>query len=269
MEKEIPLFYWSETRLMGKAKENYGDLLSRYIVKKISERPVKWINPAKTPWYSFSKKHFSAIGSILHHTSKNTIVWGSGIIDQQRPIKAFQLLAVRGPHTRKYAQSLGLECPEVFGDPALLLPEFFNPSVEKEYDLGVIPHYNDYHLALKIFKDEKGVKVIDLMTNDIEDVTVQILKCEKTISSSLHGIIVSHAYGIPSVQVKFSDRIFGDGIKYLDYYNSVDIDGYEAPNLRDKGFLKNIAKHFNLSYSIPDQKVINDLCEKLLKVNPF
>jgi hypothetical protein len=41
-------------------------------------------------------------------------------------------------------------------------------------------------------------------------------------SSSSHGIIV-HAYGIPAVWQKFSNKVFGDDIKYQDYMESVEV----------------------------------------------
>jgi pyruvyltransferase len=267
--KSIPLFYWSETRLMGKARENYGDLLSRYIVEKVSNRAVKWVNPSKTLWYGINKQNYSAIGSILHHTSRQTIVWGSGIIDRKKVIRAKKFLAVRGPLTRKYIIKSGMECPEIYGDPALLLPEFYNPEIEKEFEVGVIPHYNDYYLALDLFKGMNNVKVIDLMTNNIEEVTMDILKCRKTISSSLHGIIVSHAYGIPSIQVKLSARIFGDGVKYEDYFNAVDIDNYVVPFVDSPLFLDKLDNYFKPSNSLIEPERLTYLKEDLLRVQPF
>ena len=79
----IQLFYWSEIKFIYKDKENYGDLLSKYLVENISGKKVKWVQPKKQPWYKIDKKNYLAIGSILPHASKNSIIWGSGIIDQR------------------------------------------------------------------------------------------------------------------------------------------------------------------------------------------
>jgi pyruvyltransferase len=48
------------------------------------------------------------------------------------------------------------------------------------------------------------------------------LECEKIISSSLHGLIISDAYGIPNARVNVSNKLFGGDFKFIDYYKSVD-----------------------------------------------
>ena len=108
----IPLFYWSERKFIFKDKENYGDLLSKYLVEKISGRPVKFVHPKKQPWYTLNKTNYLAAGSIIHHATKDSIVWGSGIIDRQQKIADADFRAVRGPETRKFLLKLGYECPE-------------------------------------------------------------------------------------------------------------------------------------------------------------
>ena len=143
--KKIPLFYWSEIKFIFKKKENYGDLLSKYLVEKISGKEIKWVHPKKQPWHKWDKKNYVTIGSILHHASKDSIVWGSGIIDNEQTLAKADFLAVRGPQTRKILLDLGYDCPEVYGDPALLLPKYYHPEVNKKYKLGIIPHYHDFN----------------------------------------------------------------------------------------------------------------------------
>nr|WP_298332189.1 polysaccharide pyruvyl transferase family protein [uncultured Christiangramia sp.] len=268
-KKPVPLFYWSERKLLSKEKENYGDLISEYITEKISGRRVKWVQPKKQSWYNRKKTNYLAAGSIIHHATNSSVVWGSGIIDNQQHVAPADFRAVRGPQTRKYLLEKHYHCPEVYGDPALLLPEFFNPTIEKKYEIGIIPHYLDFELVSSWYKDNNSIKVIDLMTLDVEEVTVQILSCKQTISSSLHGIIVSHAYGIPSVWVKFSDKIFGNDIKYKDYLQSVNLEHYQPEMLKSKLADDQILLLLEKHVKLPDIKYIKKLQEGLLKSCPF
>lgn len=268
-KKPIPIFFWSERKFTFKNKENYGDLLSKYLVEKISGKPIKWVHPKKQPWYKWNKENYLAIGSIVHHATKHSIVWGSGIIDEEQKIAAADFRAVRGPRTRNFLLNMGYDCPEVYGDPALLLPRFYRPQVIKKYQIGIVPHYHDFDEVAALYKDDPRIKVIDLMTLDVEEVTTQILECEKTISSSLHGLIVSHSYKIPSVWVEFSKKLFGNGIKFLDYLESVRIPGYQASYLDDKKSIEEFEFLVSSFPSLPDHLLIKELQDDLLKSFPL
>jgi pyruvyltransferase len=270
LKKEIPLFWWSESRLMEKEKENYGDLLSKYIIEGISGKKVRWVHPKKQSWFNFNKTHYLAAGSILAHATKNSVVWGSGIIDRASKIAGAKFLAVRGPETRKFLLEQELECPEVYGDPALLISDIFYPKVKKKYKLGIIPHYVDYKEISTQFSNIEGIKIVNLMTHDVESTTREILECQRIISSSLHGLIVPHSYGIPSVWMRFSDKIFGDDVKYSDYYKSVGIKG--AKSLKaDLNFLDDFVLDsiFSNNVTLPDRSRIDELKLGLIKTFPF
>ena len=267
--KPIPLFYWSERQFASKEKENYGDLLSKYLIEKISGRSVKWIHPKKQPWYRPNKKNYLAIGSILHHATEKSIVWGSGIIDRKHKVVQADFRAVRGPRTREYLLDLGYKCPAVFGDPALLLPKYLSPEKQKKWKIGFIPHYLDYKEVAEAYRNEADILVIDMMTLDVEEVTKQITECRCTISSSLHGLIVSHAYNIPSVWVEFSGKLFGDGIKFIDYYESVDLRATSPVKLRDKKMVEELEVLVGQNSTLPLTEKIRELQEGLLKSFPI
>lgn len=268
MPKKIKLFWWSERKLMSKPKENYGDLLGKYIVEKLSGKKVVWVQPKKQRLKTIFSPVYVTIGSILAQVNKRCIVWGSGIISRDQHVENAKFLAVRGPKTRQRLLDLGYDVPEIYGDPGLLLPKFYNPKIEKKYKIGIIPHYSDYELIINQFQNNNNVSVIDLMTNDIENTTNQILECENIVSSSLHGLIISHAYQIPAVWVKFSNNLFGDDVKFEDYFTSVEL-SYQAQTVQDLNFTRDIDNLSGQQFSKPKKEVIERLQNGLLESNPF
>lgn len=173
----------------------------------------------------FLKDTYFGSGSILKYTKgwKNVVIWGTGILDSSDTFEEpKKVLCVRGPLTRNRFLELGYKCPEKYGDNGLLLSRFYQPQLLKKYKIGIIPHYVDFEICEKLFANLHNVNIIDVC-DDVENVINEICQCEMTISSSLHGIIVSHAYNIKSCWVKFSNNLEGDGVKFFDYYYSLGI----------------------------------------------
>lgn len=268
-KNSIPLFWWNEKILQKKAKENYGDLLSKYLVEKISGKQVKWVHPKKRPWFKKNRKNYLAAGSIIHHCTDSSVVWGSGIIDREQPVAEADFRAVRGPETMAYLIKKGYVCPEIYGDPAILLPKYFDPKPSKKNKIGIIPHYHDYETILSWYGNESEICIIDLRTLNVEDVTFKILECERVISSSLHGLIVSHAYGIPAIWIRFSNKLFGDNVKFIDYQRSVKMEEYEGILLEEKVTSVDFLKMFNSFPDLPSANVIEELQQGLLESCPF
>lgn len=269
LKNTLRLFWWNEVEIQGKSKENYGDLLGKYLVEKISGKEVVFAWPKKFSIYDWIAPIYVTIGSVLANVNSKCIVWGSGIISKKYPIKNARFLAVRGPQTRSFLLNLGYEVPEIYGDPALLMPSYYSPKIKKEHAIGVIPHYNDFELVNNLYGNEGSLIVIDLMTHDVEFTTNQILSCEKIISSSLHGIIVAHAYGIPAVWQKFSNNVFGDDIKYQDYFESVSMDVHKSDIKENKMNIEDLEHLFDNMQTLPSKERIDELCKGLMKVCPF
>ena len=197
--------------MQGEGVNNFGDVLTPKLFDYFSIR------------YVHDNTNFNtiSIGSIGNKANDKCIVLGSGTAWENVKLNPnAEWVFVRGPLTRESVIKSGGKCPEIFGDPALLLPIFCDES-NKEFDLGIIPHYKEYEMVKKMYPNEK---VINLNNPNPLEVAKEITKCRMTISSSLHGIICSHAYNIPCAWVKFSDKIIGDDTKFKDHYKSIDLD---------------------------------------------
>lgn len=209
--------WWPREPLPG----NFGDILTPYLVKKITGKTPKYVN--KT--FNVAPINLLAVGSVIKFANKNTVVWGSGAMQMSDCLSPnADYRAVRGPLTRELVLKSGADCPEVYGDPALLLPCYYRPTTEKEYRIGIIPHYVDYDFVVSMYGNDPDVKIVNLINANIENVIDEIAECENVISSSLHGIIAAHAYGINAKWVKFSNKLIGDGTKFRDYFASVGVE---------------------------------------------
>lgn len=220
----IPAYWYSSN--------NFGDNMTHYLIKKISRKTPVLVSP------NDPIEKVMVTGSILNNDVQNAIVWGCGLAFSTDKVPAKKaILAVRGKLTGDILKSQGVEFNHVYGDPCLLMPRLYNPNMEKTVKLGILPHYIDtmsIYDRLKMTDVEMamhGVRVLDIMS-DVEDVVKQIKSCDKILSSTLHGLIAAHAYGIPCEWVKFSDNIGGDDFKYLDYYSSIDCDRKNFMDLR-------------------------------------
>jgi len=212
---------------------NFGDYITPFIYETLFlKKPILDINGGKN-----KEEVVVGAGSILESSRTNSIIWGSGFMFGNETIsKPKKILSVRGPLTRNRLLKLGINCPESYGDIGLILPYFYYPEVKKKYKLGIIPHYIDKERFNEIYmKNDEDVKIIDV-TQPIQIVIKDILECEMTMSSSLHGIIVSHAYNVKCMWIKLTNKIRGGFFKYRDYYGSLNFDNYNEmlPYIYDK-----------------------------------
>ncbi len=208
----LPLYYWQEKFV------NFGDYLSLVLVERIVGSPIRSVE--KNSINSLKEPKLLAIGSILTFARNNDIIWGSGANGKWLDLKYYKfanldIRAVRGPLTRNFLiTNFSLNCPEVYGDPALLFPYFFPEFKRKEkpsYDYVIIPHYSEQFLFPKFL-----TSAIVYPTEPWDMVIQKILDSKLVISSSLHGIIIAEAFGIPARLLRVTDKepLF----KYQDYY---------------------------------------------------
>jgi pyruvyltransferase len=237
---------------------NFGDMLNYWLIKRMAKKEIIYVTePCNEP-------HYIAIGSILNWATTQSIVWGAGLASLSDSVNPdCELLAVRGPISGKIAEQNGNVDPKVYGDPALLVPLHYTKKVEKKHKIGVIPHYVDmqYILDCEIHQD---IKIINVMDN-VETILDDILSCERIISSSLHGLIVADAYGIPNLHCKFTHLIGGDGMKYTDHFLSVQVEPYEPLSMWQLAYMQNVDF---LESIIIDRKPIIDT-QSLIESCPF
>ena len=187
---------------------NFGDLLGPVIVGAEADR-------LELPTAAGAAGRLAAVGSIMHLLSDGDAVWGAGvngkIPDDAMTVPRLDVRAVRGPRTRQVLDRRGIAAPEIYGDPALLLPgyrpDLVALSAQKKYDVTVVPNLND----LRTWRG--GRSVLDPRSR-LETCLRRIVRSRLVVGSSLHAIILADAFGVPARIVR-SER--EDPFKYLDY----------------------------------------------------
>ncbi len=216
-EKYRPRVWWMRSPYPG----NFGDILTPYVM---------WHGFGVMPrWAPITQADGLCIGSIAKFARPGKHVWGTGMPRDSDPLCPTAIYAsVRGPLSRAAVLASGGKVPEIYGDPAVLLPRLYHPKVTKTHRIGLIPHV----LYESMFRRSLGalganhIKIISLLSaslEDIERVVRDILSCDEIVSTSLHGVIVSHAYGVPcqSLRVQDADMPAVDSFKMQDYKLSV------------------------------------------------
>ena len=245
-----PIFaFWCRIPSRG----NVGDRLTPWLVQKITGRYPVFVRPEDGVI-----KYFVS-GSILEYAREQCVIWGTGIISRHDYVsRQATFLAVRGPITRQVALAQGAECPEVYGDPALLLPRFYRPSAKVHLGVGLIPHYSD--LPHLLGRDDREIDLISVLS-PVERFVDQVCTHEFIASSSLHGLIISHAYGIPAAWIKFRDLPSGDDSKFYDYFASIGLHDVQPLRVRASDLdSSQLARHVCLPANCPDLDLLWENC---------
>lgn len=200
---------------------NLGDYLARVVVEyMLSKKGLSLDTPTN------KTKHLNSIGSNLLYSFQDATIWGSGIEKKDSrykrintlhryPFRKLDIRAVRGPLTMEYLRELGHHPTQVYGDPAILMPYIYNPTITKDIDYTIIPQYYTEKRIRESYPEES---ILSMATKDYERVISRIKASKKVISSSLHGIILAESYGVPAVF--FRGLNIKIDFKYKDYYYS-------------------------------------------------
>lgn len=197
------LYYWNQ-------KANFGDELGPTFLRFLDvEYDATGIEDAD----------LILAGSVLEHLPArwSGTVCGAGKLRENSVVdlSGARVLALRGKLTADSVK--GLSGPIVLGDPGLLVSDWIEQPLAK-YELGVIPHWSDHELAGRFLYGQL-INVAD----PPEKVAQEISRCKRVVSSSLHGLVVADAFGIPRRAELFPNAANeGGDFKYRDYCSIYD-----------------------------------------------
>jgi pyruvyltransferase len=195
---------------VGRRVNNFGDLLGPFIVQRILA--MHQIDPSA----ALENRRLLSVGSVLHFAQDHDVVWGSGVNGKKSErdycFNALDVRAVRGPHTHSFLAARGIDAPEVFGDPVLLLPlvlpELLDRALVNSHAVTVVPNFNDFpsYAPMPGLLDPRS---------PVEVCLRRIAESELVVGSSLHAIVVAESLGVPA---RLMTSPIEDPFKYEDYY---------------------------------------------------
>lgn len=243
------VFWWSPKPFLGLRmfqKENVGDLLGPLLVEKILAPKNLKINEIK-------KQKLLTIGSVIHFAKSGDTLWGTGvngkINENEHTFQNLDVRAVRGHLTADFLRKRAIVVPDVFGDPGLLVSDFWPRKNQTEKGKIIyIPHMREKVVGVE------GVTVLSPLV-DIENFLAEIQTAEKVVSSSLHGVIIAESYGIPANL--YANNSGETHFKYEDYYSGTN---------RSAKVFKNFKDAVLHDPSVPE---LTDIKLKLLNAFPF
>lgn len=230
IEKPILKTFWWDV------KPNFGDWIGPLLIKNIFD--IDCINMRNKK----SENVLYTVGSVVQMTEyqphHNIKVWGSGLIrplDMTKPSKIFDkldatsILSLRGLLTHKeLSKHMDIDEKKIsFGDPALLLPRIYQPEFRSKVDkdICIVPHYVHKYYFLSQKNIMENFNIVDVQTTP-HNVIDQITSSKICISSSLHGIIIAQAYGIPWIWLKIEDDLLTrdqhQDFKFFDFFSVMD-----------------------------------------------
>lgn len=194
---------------MRRPVNNFGDLLGPLIVQRL----VTHLGLEPTVRHS---RRLVAVGSILRLATDGDVVWGAGAngksVAGPLEVTSLDVRAVRGPLTRAYLERQGIPCPEMYGDPGLLVGHLWSRDELRgsrpTSKITIVPNLHDYP---RYRGDSRAVNPCA----PVWDVVGRIASSEFVVGSSLHGVIVAESLGIPSRLVASTTE---PRFKYDDYY---------------------------------------------------
>jgi pyruvyltransferase len=180
---------------------NFGDALTAALFWRLAGIRLVWSEPEEAELFgvgSLAEAIPAGFAGVVFGTGK---MFGSSQLD----LRNAQALALRGALT---AEGSRATC-DLLADPGLLAADLA-PAVERDIEVGVIAHYID--------RRRYDGHAIDVM-GGVEHVIAEAARCRAIVSSSLHGLVLADALGVPSRWVHHQ-RVAGEGFKFRDYASS-------------------------------------------------
>ncbi len=198
---------------------NFGDLAGPPLLERLT---------GLTPRHDEDGPRLLTVGSVLQMARDGDVIWGTGINGAHPEFhfapRNLQVYATRGPISCDILRRAGHDVSRVtqMFDPVSLIGHLFAAEIDAMRRLAaegtrniiVIPHFRDVAVMQRLYP--QYADRIHSPDTPFFEMVGAILRADLVVSSSLHGIVVADALGVPSV---WHRPVMGeDELKFIDYY---------------------------------------------------
>jgi pyruvyltransferase len=198
---------------------NFGDLFVPHLLGRLT---------GAEPQYHEDSPKLLTVGSVIRTARDGDVLWGTGLNGAYPQMlhapKQLNIYATRGPISYDFLRRGGFDVSRVgtVFDPGSLIDYLFQDEIvalrqhigSPSRDFTLIPHFRDETEMRRLYP-QHGDKICSVDAPFFETVG-RILGSNLVVSSSLHGLIVAEALGVPAV---WHRSLMGvDDLKFTDYY---------------------------------------------------
>jgi hypothetical protein len=251
---------------------NAGDLLNKDLVEKLSGKQVVCSKMYDADMIAIggalvglqygksAKRRLCQKALKLIYGKKPLYVWGSGFFKNDNDNGFYRtnlkVCALRGALTQEKLSGLTGEKYDVpLADAGLLSNLFVEENPEKEFEVGIIPHFSQKNEPrFQALKDSFSSACIIDIQQEPDVVINQIARCRYILSSSLHGLIFADGLGIPNLHILGELTLKGGNFKFEDYYSSFGV--ADEPWILENGFptVADIVRSYKIDFKAVQEK---------------
>ncbi len=234
-QKTPRLIWW----LQGQERQNFGDYLTEFLWSNLGEEMRVRGDAYRLIGSAIDDGIIAGDLKRLGNWERGRIVfWGCGLRDENPPnansLARSVFCGVRGPLTR---EALKLPQSTPLGDPALLLPLFYEPrcGARSKGRTVCVPHFldknSDERLAASTGAEVVVRPSIANSTEALTEILDEIASADFVLAGSLHAGIVACAYGVPFCY--FDGGYLDLPFKWRDFSASINIGTFFVNNVAD------------------------------------
>lgn len=169
--------YWAK----GSGAGNFGDVLTPILFERLLGIRLQWVERENAELFGIG-----SIAELIPPHFSGYVIGTGCMFNEPIELNGARVLALRGAHTARLA---GLH-PPFLADLGLLALDLLRRRPVRDIPVGTVRAGGDPRPSIGLALDPGG---------DPDEMIQMAARCQRIVSSSLHGLILADSLGIPSM----------------------------------------------------------------------